>query len=193
MRAEIAIREGVIDGIKREFTVIKMEQNDALSKYNGRVDEKCKQVHMKLVEESHHIKHMKTDYKNYRKWFINHKFTDKSIKFINLKIIIIIFFKFCYDQRFKKLAEQLHHDKSDRKDIEEKSKASFNEIKETIEAIQWILTETMRSTSDLQILTKKQQLKMRQLEKKTNEHNGIMTDAEVDMPNVANTESSNFS
>ena len=83
-----------------------------------------------------------------------------------------------YDNKIKQLAEKIHHDKADRTESEQKSKDSFNEIKETIEAIQWILTETMRLTSDQQILTKKQQLKMKQLEKK---HEDLVTDAEEGM------------
>ena len=104
----------------------------------------------------------------------------------------VFFFFFCfyifYDQKIKQLAEKLHHDKADRNESEEKSKSSFNEIKETIEAIQWILTETMRLTSDQQILTKKQQLKMQQLEKKANNHDAILTDVEGGQGDVANTE-----
>ena len=61
----------------------------------------------------------------------------------------------------KDIEKQLKVEQLSREETSGKYDNAFMEVKETIEAIQWILTETMRITSDQQILSKRQQIRMK--------------------------------
>jgi len=89
----------------------------------------------------------------------------KAVKYLQEKV----------DSTNKELSEKIKIESINREENFSKYDQAFVEVKETIEAIQWILTETMRITSDQQILSKRQQLRMRMLEK---QQIAMTTDAE---------------
>ena len=151
VKAEISVREAIVDNIKMEMSKLRHDH----------VDDSERQT----IKFNNKIKEFNTTFDK----------CTNSIKALEERI----------EKDRKKLDEKLHAEKMDRETSLGNHDEAFVEIKETLEAIQWILTETMRLTSDQQILQKRQQLRLGKVEKVQQSMSQPVTDAEDGAPPIS--------
>ena len=174
-------------------SVKQMKENQKKTEEITNFHEKCvKELSAKMKAEKHireayesSVKAKLEDYKDYQRHNFeklkscadeNHK---NQARRISEEGQAVKFLQDKFEETMKDIEKQLKVEQLSREETSGKYDNAFMEVKETIEAIQWILTETMRITSDQQILSKRQQIRMKNLEKQQNNLQAQTTDVEM--------------